>query len=121
MQSDPTLKKWYKYINKKFFHNELTNKVCVRWSNEDDEDQFEEKYFGTADKANDGYHEYEIVMSRELNKSASTRMATLAHEMIHVATELRDNHGPVFERWRQTLSDRGLFKKGAVRKGLTLF
>jgi SprT-like family len=120
MQSDPTLKKWYRFLNKKFFSNQLTNNVCVRWSNEDDEESFEEKYFGVADKGIDG-HEYEIVMSRELNHSASVRMATLAHEMIHIATELKDNHGPAFELWRQTLSDRGLFKKGAVRKGLTLF
>jgi hypothetical protein len=121
MKSDPTLKRWYKFLNKKFFHNELTNNVCVRWSDEDDEENFEDKYFGIADRACEGPHEYVIIMSRPLNSRSTVRMATLAHEMVHIATDLKDNHGPAFEAWRQTLADRGLFKKGAVRRGITLF
>lgn len=122
MRSDTTLKKYYKLINKKFFENQLPNNVCIRWANEEeDEEGFEEKYFGVADYAADGYHKYVIIMSRGLNRPVSTRMSTLAHEMIHIATELRDNHGPAFDKWHKTLTERGLFKKGALRKGLTLF
>jgi hypothetical protein len=122
LRSDKTLKKYYRLINKKFFENQLPDNVCVRWADEDEDGEgFEERYFGIADRANDGYHEYVIVMSRSLNRPAVTRLSTLAHEMCHIATELRDNHGPAFERWRQTIADRGIFKKGALRKGLTLF
>jgi hypothetical protein len=121
MRSDPTLKKWYRFINHKFFHGELPNDVCVRWSNdEDDEDGFENKYFGIADHAKDSHHTYEIVMSRSKNEPASSRMLTLVHEMIHIATSLKDNHGPVFEAWWGVLYDRGILKKGAIRKGITL-
>jgi|SRR5271154_7064094 len=124
MRSDPVLKKWYKKINKKFFKNQLTNNVCVRWANEDDDGEtakFEEKFFGWADKANDNYHEYVIVLSKKMNKPASTRLLTLSHEMCHIASELKDNHGPAFEQWRQYIADRGVFKKGALVKGLTIF
>lgn len=96
--------------------------MCVRWADEDEDGEgFEERYFGVADRANDGYHSYVIIMSRVLNRPAMTRFSTLGHEMIHVATELRDNHGPAFAKWHQILTDRGFFKKGALRKGLTLF
>ena len=121
MRSDPTLKKHYNFINKKFFLNELPRNVCVRWSNEeDDEGGFEDKYFGIAEYAKDGYHKYEIVMSRKMNLPASSRMLTLVHEMIHIATALKDNHGPVFEAWWGVLYDRGILKKGAIRKGITI-
>ncbi len=122
MRSDRTLKKWYRFINKKFFENQLSQNVCVRWADEDEDGQeFEETYFGVACLARDGYHDYEIILSYELNRKFTVAMSTLAHEMIHIATELRDNHGPVFAKWHQILTDRGFFKKGALRKGLTLF
>jgi hypothetical protein len=123
MKSDPTLKKWYRLINKKFFDSKLPKDVCVRWAEpfEDHDERWEEKYFGSADAAKDGAHSYVIVMSRIKNTAASVRMLTLAHEMCHVATECKDDHGPAFEEWRQYIGDRGFFKKGAVRKGLTIF
>jgi hypothetical protein len=121
MRSDRTLKKHFNRINKKFFDGELTKKVCVRWLNEDEDDmRLEDKLFGFADRACDGYHEYQIVMSREMNKPASSRMLTLVHEMIHLATDLRDDHGPAFEFVRQKLSDRGIYKKDAIILGLTI-
>lgn len=119
MRSDKTLKKWYRFLNHKFFHNELPDDVCVRWSDEDEDGEgFEERYFGVADKI-DG--KYVIVLSRELNKSFMVRISTLAHEAIHIATGLKDNHGPAFDRYHKLLTERGLFKKGAIRKNLTLF
>jgi hypothetical protein len=122
VKSDRTLKRWYNFINRKFFLDELPSNVCVRWSNdEDDEDGFEEKYFGLAQLAEDGRHKYEIVMSRKMNIPAATRLTSLAHEMCHVATELRDDHGPVFSAWHMRLTARGFFEKGACRKGLTVF
>lgn len=122
MRSDRTLKKYYRLINRKFFDNELPDDVCVRWSNEDDDEEgFEDRYFGMATRADDGYHSYVIIMSRALNIKDCVRLSTLAHECCHIATGLRDNHGPAFSAWHQKLTDRGLFKKGAVRKGLTLF
>lgn len=128
MRSDKTLRKWYVYINRRFFDNTLPDNVCVRWANEleeADDARWEEKYFGEAwtctGEHADGVHTHCIVLSRVRNVYSTTRMSTLAHEMIHVATNCRDDHGPAFEKWRLYISDRGIFKKHALRKGLTLF
>ncbi len=124
MRSDPVLRKWYKKINKRFFDNQLPDNVCVRWANEEDDGEtakFEDKFFGWADRAGDNYHEYVIVLSKELNKQASTRLTTLAHEMCHIATDLKDNHGPAFSAWHEHLVVKGFFTKGALVKGLTIF
>lgn len=127
MQSDRTLRKWYRYMNRRFFDNELPDNVCVRWADETEEKevQWEQKYFGWADKCRgkyaDGYHTHYIVLSRVKNVSASLRLSTLAHEMIHIATDIRDDHGPAFERWRELIAERGIFKKHAVHKNTTLF
>src|ERR1700693_5595791 len=119
MRSDKSLKKHYTRINKKFFLGELPQNTCVRWLDpeQDDEAKLENKLFGYADKAEDGRHKYQIVLSRGLNGPASTRLTSLIHEMIHLATNLRDDHGEAFERVRQMLSDRGIYRKGAVIKG----
>jgi SprT-like family len=118
MQSNPSLKKWYRLINRKFFRNELTDHVCVRWAEVDDED---EKNLASANIACDRYHEYEILLNPELTTSWSIKLSSLVHEMIHVATNLRDNHGAAFEEWIKVLASRGLFKKGALQKGRTIF
>jgi hypothetical protein len=122
VKSDPVLKRHYNRINKRFFLGELPQDTCVRWLDSDEDDpRLEDKVFGYADKANDGYHTYQIALSRTLNGPSSSRMSTLIHEMIHLATNLRDDHGEAFERVRQTLSDRGVYRKGAVIPGLTIF
>ncbi len=123
MNSDKTLKRWYKIINKKFYRNALPSNVCVRYTNEDDEDEeerCEEKYYGWAEKA-EGRHSYLIVISKAKNPGRTARCATLAHETVHIATELRDDHGKAFSDWHERLTERGLFRKGAVLRGLTLF
>ena len=130
MRSDKCLRRWYKLINKKFFNNDLPDNVCVRWANELEIEKFEEKYFAwTSDKndspaafSEDRYkHEYAIIISKRKNPGKTAVLATLAHEMCHVATKMRDDHGPAFEAQRKAISDRGIFKKGAVLKGLTIF
>lgn len=123
MKSDRTLLAWYRKINKRFFDGACPENVCVRWADDTEEREanWEEKYFGWAEKAEDGYHDYQIVMSRQFNETWMVRISTLVHEMIHLATDLKDDHGDAFERWRQHVSDRGIFKKHALRKGRTLF
>jgi hypothetical protein len=125
VKSDRTLLKWYRLINKKFFDGACPDRVCVRWAepDEDREPRWEKKYFGEASRSEDaeGHHDYQIVMSKPLNKQWIVRISTLVHEMIHLATDLKDDHGPAFEHWRQYVSDRGIFKKHALRKGSTLF
>ena len=122
MKSDKTLKRYYNLINRKFFNSELPTRVCVRWLNEDEDDmRLEDKMFGYADVAQDNYHKFQIVLSRKLCGPASSRMTTLAHEMIHVYTGLKDDHGSAFEKVRVMLSDRGIFRKGAIIRGLTIF
>lgn len=124
MKSDRTLLRWYKRINKRFFHGACPDDVCVRWADPEFETQYkwEDRYFGEASCVNDDpYHKWQIVMSRPLNKKWIVRISTLVHEMCHLATELRDDHGPAFEHWRQYIADRGIFKKHALRKDMTLF
>ena len=121
VKSDKTLKRWYRRINKRFFDNQLTNNVCVRWANEAEAAHFEEKYFGWMNVAEDGFHKWCIVLSREKCSSQSVKLLTLAHEMCHVFTGMRDDHGPAFEKAREYIADRGIFKKHALVKGLTIF
>ena len=124
MRSDKALRRWFLIINRKFFDGQLPDSTCIRWLDPDeDEDgvKLEDKLFGYADWADDGYHKYQIVLSRKRNEPLATRLTTLIHECIHVFLELKDDHGPAFERVRQMLSDRGIFKKGALIKDLTIF
>ena len=127
MRSDRTLRKYYRLINRKFFDNELPDNVCVRYLSEAEQDAgLEEKYFGWTSNLegtshDDGRHKYVIVISREKNPGWSAVLATLAHEMIHVSTGMRDAHGPVFEKKREMIADRGIFKKGALLRGCTIF
>jgi hypothetical protein len=122
MRSDRTLKKHFNKLNKRFFDGQLPASTCVRWLDPDEDDpRLEDALFGYADKAADGYHKYQIVLSRKMCLPASSRMTTLIHEMIHVYLELKDDHGEAFERVRLMLSDKGIFRKGAVIRGLTIF
>jgi hypothetical protein len=123
VKSDRTLLKWYRTINRKFFDGACPERVCVRWADPDEEaNDWEDRYFGEASiSEDDEHHDYQIVMSRKLNEKWIVRISTLVHEMCHLATDLKDNHGPAFEQWRQYVADRGIFKKHALRKGRTLF
>ena len=134
MKSDRTLLKWYRKVNRRFFDGQLPENVCVRWANdaEEKEVKWEEKYFGWATQnENEGhnprYHSYTIVLSRSHHGGAkqcrphSAILSTLAHEMVHLATQLRDDHGDAFEKWRQYIADRGIFRKHALVKNLTIF
>ena len=132
MKSDRTLLSWYRRINKRFFDGACPERVCVRWADPEEEardEVWEEKYFGEAGKLPtdpeddnfDPHHDYEIVMSHPKNDTWIVKISTLVHEMIHLATDLKDDHGQAFEQWRQHVGDRGIFKKHALRKGMTLF
>lgn len=126
MKSDPTLLRWYRKINKHFFEGACSDRVCVRWATRDDEKEeskCEDKYLGWADKLEDDpHHDFLIVLSRKLNKDSwNVRISTLVHEMCHIATNLKDDHGDAFEQWRVYIAERGIFKKHALAKGRTLF
>lgn len=133
MKSDRALRKWYRFINKKFFGSYLTEDVCVRWADENEEKEvkWEEKYFGwTTKEVSEGHdprREWTIILSKVRTgyrgrcMPHSVILSTLAHEMVHVATKCKDDHGPVFEKWRQLISDKGFFKKNALVKNTTMF
>lgn len=134
MQSDKTLRRWYKIINRRFFDGACPDDVCVRWASaeEEKEARWEELYFAwttnnPADGHNPDRHSYTIIMSRHKHGGAvqckphSTILSSLAHEMCHVATGLKDDHGPAFERWRKLIADRGFFRKHALVRDLTTF
>ncbi len=132
MRSDRTLRKWYRTLNKRFFDGACPDRVCLRYANPGGEKrEIEEQYFGWADKPGTTSwphtgkscpgcrHEFEIVLDEKAPWISI--LSTLAHEMIHLATLMKDDHGPAFEQWRQHISDRGIFKKHAIYKGHTLF
>jgi predicted metallopeptidase len=116
MRSDKTLRRWYLLINKKFFYGELPTNVTVRWALPG-----EEKDIACTDRKRDGRYCYEILLNRDKNKANSQKLSSLAHEMVHIATHYKDNHGPLFSEWHDRLVERGLFKKGALLKGISLF
>jgi hypothetical protein len=125
-RSDKTLKRWYRKINKRFFDGQLPNNVLVRWSMDadvKDEPRCDEKYFGwvvpPADE--DKQHAWQLVISRVSNIHLTQELATLAHEMCHIATKNRDEHGEAFNYWVNYITERGILKKGALVRGLTLF
>ena len=132
MKSDRILLRWFKRINKRFFDGACPERVCVRYARPGEEKrEIEEKYFGWADKRGTEtwsthekncphcLHDFEIVLDE--TSPWESILSTLAHEMIHLATNMKDDHGPAFEQWRQYISDRGIFKKHALYKGRTLF
>ena len=120
MRSNRVLKSWYNLVNRKFFNNELPPNVCVRYLSELEIPKFESKYYAWTSKL-EGRHCYCIVICKAKNPGRTAKAASLVHEMLHVATEMKDNHGPAFEAKRQMISDRGVFRKGAVLDGLTIF
>ena len=112
-----TLKQWYAHINRKYFYDELPANVIVRWANPG-----EEKDVACTEKlTDDDTHSYQILLNKAKNPTSSIKLASLVHEMIHIATKYKDNHGPSFEEWRVKLGERGIFRKGALLKGLTIF
>jgi len=116
--SDPSLKKWYRNINKRFFNNVLPDNVIVRWARAG-----EEKDVASCSPIDnpDNKNKYLILLNRAKNPTASIKMSSLAHEMVHVATNYKDEHGPAFDEWHEKLTQRGLFRKGAVLAHVTLF
>jgi hypothetical protein len=116
MRSDRTLKTWYNRINKRFFYDELPANVIVRWA-----ESGEEKDIACTERLVGKKHSYEILLNRDKNPTPSIKLASLVHEMVHLATHYTDSHGPLFDEWRAKLGERGVFKKGALLKGITLF
>lgn len=116
--SDGSLKKWYRIINTKFFNNELPDNVIVRWARAGEETDIAS--CAPIDNP-DNKNKYLILLNRAKNPTASIKMSSLAHEMVHVATQYKDDHGPAFDEWHEKLTTRGLFRKGAVLSHVTLF
>lgn len=119
MRSDRRLLRWFNLIRRKFFYGEIAipKSVCVRWATVDDED---EKNLGSASLCLDGTHKYQILLDPDHNTCLSHILVTLVHEMIHVATELKDCHDEPFEKVFRVLDQRGIFKLGAIRRNSTL-
>lgn len=114
--SNRALKAWYVRINKRFFYGELPSNVIVRWS-----ETGEEKDIAGTGRAQNKRYSFVIALNRQKITTRSIKLSTLLHEMIHVATKYRDEHGYAFEAWRVKLGERGAFLKGALIKGVTLF
>jgi hypothetical protein len=118
LHSDASLKKWYRTINKRFFNNELPDNVIVRWACAGEESDVAS--CSPLDNP-DNKHKYLILLNKSKNPTASIKLSSLAHEMVHIATNYQDEHGEAFDEWHKKLTDRGLFKKGALLSNITLF
>jgi|SRR5580698_2836378 hypothetical protein len=114
-KSTPELKRWYRKLNRMFFGGTLPDNVIVRW------DASEPDVACTAKRDKDDPTAYVIGFNRKKNPTKSLLLSAMLHEQVHVATDLKDNHGPLFDAWHKKLVKRGAFKKGAVLKDVTLF
>jgi hypothetical protein len=110
MRSDPTLKRYYREFNRKFWGNTLPNNVVVRWGTDDDIYEGNLKRSDAGVCLRHGPHEpMEIVLDPVMRREKQYKHTklTLHHEMIHVKTKNRDNHGPVFKKYRDMLIEKG--------------
>ena len=93
--------------------------MVVQYDDQSDVEFDADHNYATVEKGV-GRNSYIITISRQSHTGINQVLISLIHEMIHIATGMKDDHGPKFEEWRQTLGDRGIFKKGVIRRGLTL-
>jgi hypothetical protein len=114
-KSTPELKRWYRKLNRLFFNGELPDNVVVRW------DASEPDVACTEKRDKDDPTAYVIGFNRKKNPTKSLLLSAMLHEMVHCATEFKDEHGPAFDKWHKRLVRRGAFKKGAVIPDVTLF
>jgi hypothetical protein len=114
-KSTPELKRWYRKLNRKFFNGDLPDNVIVRW------DADEPDVACTEKRDKDDPTAYVIGFNRKKNPTKSLLLSAMLHEMIHCATEFKDQHGPAFDKWHKRLVRRGAFKKGAIIPDVTLF
>jgi hypothetical protein len=115
-KSDPSLKRYYRLMNSKFFEGTLPDNVLVRWARPG-----EESDCASTERRPQDPNQYVILLNRKKCASASIKLVHLLHEMVHVATHNRDDHGSDFSAWHRLLTQRGAFEKGAVLKDITLF
>lgn len=125
MRSDRNLKSWFRELNSRYFDNELPDNVVVKWGEaeeEEEEENWEDKYNGYSQRLTGDPRNYAvIVLNNALRDNPTFKLSILVHEMIHVATDFRDSHGDAFDRWHKKLVNKGLFKKNAIFRGVTLF
>jgi hypothetical protein len=115
-KSTRSLRAWYEVINTKFFYGELPANVIVRWA-----ESGEEKDIACLSAADNPHYSWVILLNKEKISTQSQKLSALLHEMLHVATGNRDNHGPAFDEWHAKMTERGAFRKGALIKNVTLF
>jgi hypothetical protein len=114
-KSTPSLKRFYRLMNRKFFDSSLPDNVVVRWDSTEPDVACTEKH----DK--DNPTAYVITFNPKKNPTKSILLAAMLHEMVHIAAGWKDNHGPLFSKWHRKLTKRGAFEKHAVLKDVTLF
>ena len=115
-QSNAELKKWYRKLNAKFFNGDLPDNVLLQWATPEQEPDI-----ASCEPRSDGTNCYKLLFNRLKNPTKTLLLSAMLHEMVHIATKYKDNHGPAFDAWHKKLTKRGAFKKGAVLKDVTLF
>lgn len=119
MRIDRTLTENYNYLNRRYFAGELPA-ADVGWGTIRDLRVGRGKRAAIAqtvwDPAKKGERPQILinVLLRRLGWNGVTAFSLL-HEMVHVKTRMRDNHGPAFEREMRKLAEKGAFAKAGPK------
>jgi hypothetical protein len=123
MRSDPTLRKWFRVLNRKWFDNKLPNETKIFYSEEliAEGERKPRHDYGDADWEAGGPPVIRInPLLREQGWYTAIRQ-TLIHEAAHIeAMRLgyRGEHGPVWEKIMRKLANQGAFSH---KNGISLF
>jgi hypothetical protein len=121
MRSDPTLKRYYRELNKKWFKGELPASTKCVWGpiSEHKQNGKGSGAMAFCESPTDDDPFFLISFDPRLKKLNWWNLvrSTMIHEMVHVWTKNRDSHGPVFEAKMRELANAGAFKKRSKRMG----
>lgn len=115
MRSDPTLKRWFRVYNRRYFQSSLPAATKVLWAEEIQEDlgattdDPSTAHTMAATDVSRSPTPPEIYLNRRILPFWKVVRATLLHEMAHVAKP-RAGHGAVFDAEIGRLWEMGAFK-----------
>lgn len=116
MRIDPVLNRNYRLFNRLYFKGKLPP-ARVGWGSKKElaVGKNQRMALGVTWQAKDGV--FQIALNSKLAKLNwwGVLHATQLHEMVHVKTNLSDNHGPAFEREMIRLAKAGAFAKHTPR------
>lgn len=115
MRSNPTLRKWYKTYNRKYFHNQLPKDTKVYYEEELIDEGIRKQTYGEMDWTDKKAPEIRINPLLREQGWHSMILLTLLHEMAHVEKIQRklkgSDHGKAWEGIMLRLAKQGAFSE----------